>query len=165
MAVNRLIQHLYIIPEDDANRQMAIGFERDDRVRPRAIQIVAPAGGWMKALERLKKDYFDLLRKNRKTHVMVLIDCDDEADRIKDALANVPTELKDRVFILGTLNEPEVLKKSLSIPLEEIGALVAEECFDGDRGFWQHHQLHHNSEELSRIEQALYHIVFKTDRR
>lgn len=58
MAVNKYIPHLYIIPEDDANRQMAIGFEKDDRIRGNAFQIVAPAGGcWKETPYAAPADY------------------------------------------------------------------------------------------------------------
>ena len=161
MAANKHIPHLYVIPEDDANRQMAVGFEKDDRIRARAIQIVAPAGGWVKALEKLEVDYFTLLRSNQNSHVLVLIDCDAKSNRINNAFAKVPSEIKERVFILGTLNEPEVLKRSLNTPLEKIGELIIEECFDANQKIWQHEQLKHNATEVARLKSVLFNIVFQ----
>jgi hypothetical protein len=162
VAVNRHIRHLFVIPEDDANRQMAIGFEKDDRVRGNAIQIVPPAGGWEKALKKLADDYFPLVQSNANSHVLVLIDCDGNSERLADALAQVPKEIEDRVFIVGTLGEPEILKKSLNLPLEMIGGIVADECFDPDSKIWQHDQLKHNAVEVARLKSALSNAVFIT---
>ena len=74
MAVNKYKPHLYVIPEDDANRQMAVGFEKDYRIRATAIQILRPAGGWKKALDRLSDEYYRVLDANVKSRVLVLID-------------------------------------------------------------------------------------------
>lgn len=161
MAVNKHIPHLYVIPEDDANRQMAVGFEKDYRVRGNAFQVVAPAGGWRKAIDKLKTQYFELLELNVKSHVLVLIDCEGDADRISNAMAEVPIQIKDRVFIIGTLSEPEVLKASLKTPIEKIGEMVVEDCFDSTHKIWMHDQLKHNAPEVSRLKTTLFKIVFQ----
>ncbi len=160
MAVNKYIPHLFVIPEDDANRQMAIGFEKDDRIRARSLQIVAPAGGWSKALEKLKGEYYRVLESNPNSHVLVIIDCDQDSQRIPCALAKVPGHLQNRVFIIGTLSEPEELRKSLNGTLEMIGESVAQECYDPNQLIWKHDQLQHNSTEVIRLKSVLFPVVF-----
>ncbi|MGS0743548.1 hypothetical protein ACVBEF_17245, partial [Glaciimonas sp. GG7] len=50
---NKFLPHLLILPEDDANRELANGFLLDDRVLERNIQVLKPAGGWKKAVENI----------------------------------------------------------------------------------------------------------------
>ena len=49
MSVNKAKPHLYVIPEDDADRQIAKGFVLHGRVDERRVQVVEPAGGWSRA--------------------------------------------------------------------------------------------------------------------
>jgi hypothetical protein len=65
------------------------------------------------------------------------------------------------VFIIGTLSEPEVLKKSLKSSLERIGEMVAEDCFESSQKIWQHDQLKHNYIEVKRLKSALFDVVFE----
>jgi len=51
VSVNRYRPHLLVIPEDDANRQVANGFVQDDRIDPRAAQVLPPAGGWTHVID------------------------------------------------------------------------------------------------------------------
>jgi len=160
MAANRYAPHLYVIPEDDANRQIAVGFEKDYRIRPRSIQIVSPAGGWKKALEKLSDDYYRILEANQNSRVLVIIDCDCDTERISRALDEVPEHLRDRVFIVGTKSEPELLRKTFNTSLEKIGQAIADECFDEEVKLWSHEQLIHNSSEVKRLKRDLFSIVF-----
>ena len=43
MSVNKFRQHVFVLPEDDANRQLANGFLLDLSVRQ--VQILPEAGG------------------------------------------------------------------------------------------------------------------------
>ena len=45
MSVNRHKPHLLVLPEDDANRQLARGFELE--LSTRQFQVLQPAGGWL----------------------------------------------------------------------------------------------------------------------
>ena len=49
MSVNKYLPHLLILPEDDANRELANGFVLNHAVNSRAVQILPPAGGWKKS--------------------------------------------------------------------------------------------------------------------
>jgi hypothetical protein len=48
MSVNRYKQHVLILPEDDANRQIANGFLLD--VNARQVQVQNVGGGWSAVL-------------------------------------------------------------------------------------------------------------------
>lgn len=51
MRLNKYRPHLLVLPEDDANRQIANGFILHPNVNSRAIQVLPPSGGWRKVLE------------------------------------------------------------------------------------------------------------------
>lgn len=48
MSINAYKPHLLVLPEDDANRQIADGFVLDSNCNYRAIQVLRVAGGWLK---------------------------------------------------------------------------------------------------------------------
>lgn len=52
--MNRFKPHLLVLPEDDANRQIAVGFLLEPALRLRSIQILPPARGWLAARDRLR---------------------------------------------------------------------------------------------------------------
>jgi hypothetical protein len=76
MSVNKYIHHVYVIPEDDADRQIADGFALHDRVHSRRVQVVEPAGVWPKVLDTFKTESLPLLQENQNTHIVMLIDFD-----------------------------------------------------------------------------------------
>jgi hypothetical protein len=49
MAVNKYKPHIYVLPEDDANRQIANGFLLHESVDSRSIQVMPTTGGWTRA--------------------------------------------------------------------------------------------------------------------
>lgn len=51
---NRYVDHLLVLPEDDANRQLVNGFQLSLRINPRCIQVLPSAGGWRNALAALE---------------------------------------------------------------------------------------------------------------
>lgn len=160
MAVNKYRGHIYIIPEDDANRQIAVGFEKDFRIKTRTIQTLPVAGGWTLAVEKLLTEYVSILRSNSKSHVVVLIDSDNQPDRINKSLADVPDDVRDRVFILGAFREPESLKAAANLHFEQIGERLAEECYVGDTNLWGHDEFSHISNEVSRAKDSLRSLIF-----
>ncbi len=74
----------------------------------------------------------------------------------------IPDDIKDRVFVLGVLSEPEELKKANNIPnsFEAIGKALAKDCFDGTDHAWGHDLLKHNKDELSRMEKSVKPFLF-----
>lgn len=148
MSVNKYKPHLYIIPEDDADRQIADGFVLHPRVAASQVQVVGPAGGWVRVLEIFLKEYIPLLRQNNNTYVALLIDYDgqpaERRGRFRDA---IPEDLRARVFVVGPLDNPEALRQALGKSYEEIGGSLADDC-DGDTAdVWEHEQLHHNNDD------------------
>ena len=78
MGVNKHRPHLFILPEDDANRQIARGFIEHRTIKRRCVQVRNPAGGWKKALKKFHSDYLDGMRRYRGRHLLFLIDFDQD---------------------------------------------------------------------------------------
>ncbi|MBL8891672.1 MAG: hypothetical protein JNL67_16955 [Planctomycetaceae bacterium] len=51
MALNKYQPHLYVIPEDDANRQICVGFQTSHFLRGPVIQVLPNADDWSKVIE------------------------------------------------------------------------------------------------------------------
>jgi hypothetical protein len=161
--VNRHLPHVLVLPEDDANRQIANGFLLEPRLQARKIQILPTAGGWPRVLADLKSQHIELLRRYPDRHLVLIIDFDGNvADRRQIFMADVPAELRDRVFLIGTRDEPEALKRLCEMSFECIGTKLASECGDGAYdGLWKHDDLVHNASELQRLIATVRPILFQ----
>jgi hypothetical protein len=67
--------------------------------------------------------------------------------------------LANRVFVLGTLTEPEDLKSDLGT-YETIGRNMARDCREGTDTTWAHALLQHNLGELNRLRPDIVPILF-----
>jgi hypothetical protein len=94
-----------------------------------------------------------------KRFMILLIDFDGQEGRLNNAKAIIPDRLKDRVFILGTWNEPEALRQDLGT-YETIGLAMAKDCREGTDMIWSHRLLLHNESELSRLRECVRPILF-----
>lgn len=81
----------------------------------------------------------------------MLIDFDSNTERLSYAKSQIPEDLKDRVFVLGVLSEPERLRSDIKKIFEGIGETLANECFDDTNKLWEHELLRHNKAELNRM--------------
>ena len=160
MSLNRFHPHLFILPEDDANRQMATGFVLHFGVASRKVQVLPEAGGWCAVLDRFEKDHVASLRKYADGRMLLLLDFDAAPDRFAQVQAKVPGDLRDRVFILGVKTTPEELRGFLGISPEKIGSQLAGECCDGTDATWSHELLAHNAAELVRMGTSVRSFLF-----
>jgi hypothetical protein len=159
--MNKYAPHVYVIPEDDANRQLADGFVLHHQVKDLRIQVVPPAGGWPKVREIFQEEYVSKLRGYPQAHVVMLIDFDDEVEQRRAAFeAAVPEELKGRVFVIGTKVTPETLSQVLGRSFEKIGADLADECAADTVQLWEHEQLRHNESDRHRMVQIVRPFLF-----
>ena len=151
MRLNKYQDSLLVLPEDDANRQLAVGFSVNLNVKENAIQVLNEVGGWSKAVDSLEKTYSHILRKYTKMRIVLMIGFDQRDDRLAYVQQRIPDELRDRVFILGVQSEPERLKASLRKGLEAIGESMADDCANDTDEIWGHVLLNHNRAELARM--------------
>ncbi len=160
--MNKYVEHIYVIPEDDEDRQIAVGFVNHHRVRDPRIQVMPVAGGWPVVLRTFKVEYIQKLRDNPKAHVVMIIDFDGQFKQRREEFANeIPDEIKPRVFVVGPKDEPGDLRNALNQSLERIGESLADECGSGNTALWGHEQLEHNEPDRQRLEQTVKLFLFE----
>ena len=160
MSCNKDRPHILVLPEDDANRQLARGFHEHVDFRPRQMQVLPVAGGWNAVLERFNPDHVKDMDRFPKHFMVLLIDFDAKEERLKIAQAAIPPHLADRVFVLGAWSNPEALRADLGRQYEDIGAALAADCRDGTDATWGHSLLQHNASELKRLREQVRSVLF-----
>lgn len=162
MSVNRELPHVMVLPEDDANRQLVNGFLLDPSLNQRAIQALPIAGGWAKVRDDLSAVQVAQLRKYPKRHLVLLIDFDGHfAERMHNFQEFIPDDVRDRVYLLGTRDEPEPLRRACGVSLEKIGEQLANACANDEQGLWGHAMLAHNQAEVGRLIANVKKFLFK----
>lgn len=101
------------------------------------------------------------MRKYPERRIILIIDFDNNLERLNHIKYQIPDDLKDRVFVLGVLSEPEELKASLNYKgLEEIGLSLSQDCSENTQRVWGHKMPTHNSAELERLNLRVKPFVF-----
>lgn len=159
--MNKFAHHIFVIPEDEADEEVANGFALHERVDVRRIQVMPVAGGWNNVLTTFREEYIPRLRKYPLGHVVMLIDFDGQGGaRMANFLQEIPADLRGRAFVVGSSNNPEALKAALNLSLERIGWQLAEDCALGGGGLWDDEQLRHNAEERQRLAAVVQTFLF-----
>ncbi|MEI7824946.1 MAG: hypothetical protein WCI01_06575 [Chlorobiaceae bacterium] len=156
MSGNREKPHIIVLPEDEANEKIANGFILSLNSNARSIIIDKYTGGWRKVVSKFLDQLVPEMRKYRACVVVLLIDFDcyegsSHQNRLHQVTREIPDDLKNRVFVLGVLSEPEKLRSKCRMSFEKIGETLAEGCPDNINGLWMDELLKHNQDELSRI--------------
>jgi hypothetical protein len=159
MSANKHRPHLYLLPEDDANRQIANGFWKEVAAI-RQMFVLPVAGGWREVLNQFESVHVAEMDRWEHRHMILLIDLDDHPERLMSAKEEIPDRLRDRVFILGVLSQPEALKTLLHKSFEGIGSDMACDCREQTDETWGHDLLKHNASELERLRECVCPILF-----
>ncbi len=160
--MNKYEPHLYVVPEDRADGELAGGFALHHQVDDRRLQVVPPPGGWRNVLDTFRDEYIPALRKFPRGHVLLLIDFDGQGERRKAEFdVAIPEDLKPRVFVIGPERNPELLKANVGATWESIGKSLAENCDDDRTGLWGHEQLRHNEAERRRLVRIVKPFLFR----
>lgn len=161
MSVNKHLPHVFVLPEDDANRQIAKGFQLEvDWAKQRQMQVLEEAGGWVAVVERFLADHVAGMESNAGRFMVLLIDLDRQQTRQEDVRSKIPGHVANRVFVLGTLSEPEDLKSAGLGTYEAIGSALARDCRDETDTIWGHDLLRHNAGEVARLRERVRPILF-----
>jgi hypothetical protein len=160
VSVDKFKPHVFVLPEDDANRQLVNGFQLGETVNHRQIHVLEVAGGWSKVLANFQSDHVNGMVANQNRYMVLLIDFDGQ-DRIEQAKAFVPDDLTDRVFVLGVWTEPEDLKRDLG-SYETIGRALARDCREQTDETWGHDLLRHNASEIDRLRASVVPLLFQS---
>ena len=159
MSVNKHRPHVFVLPEDDANRQLAIGFCLDPCVKLTRIRVLEVAGGWNKVLDDFDSNHIREMDKNPSRYMILLIDFDTDRNRLDYVKSRIPQSLAERVFVLGALTNPEDLKANFHESYEDIGLAMARDCHEGTNTTWGHGLLQHNANELDRLREHVRPIL------
>jgi hypothetical protein len=161
MGVNKHLPHVFVLPEDDANRQLAVGFVMGiDMIHSRQIFVLPVAGGWKLVLQHFLSDHVSDMEKFPQRYMVLLIDFDSNEQRLGDATSDIPPALRERVFILGVWSEPEDLKRAGLGSYETIGLAMARDCRKETSATWHHDLLWHNEDQLARLRNKVRPILF-----
>lgn len=158
---NKYQPHIHVLAEDDANRQIANGFLLGPNLNNRAVKVLPLPGGWKKTVEEFTKEYASEMRQLPQRMMVLLIDFDDNENRLSYVESHIPEDLKARVFVLGVLSEPENLRTDIKKTFEEIGEALAKDCYDNTNELWGHNLLKHNKGELDRMASSVKPLLFK----
>jgi hypothetical protein len=161
VSVNKYQPHVLVLPEDDANRQVANGFELDPCLSTRKIQVLEVTGGWAEVLNCFTSDHVAQMQLYPTRIVVLLIDFDGKEERLHSAKTRIPQLLSNRVFIFGAWTEPEDLRKAGLNSYEAIGLALAKDCREGTDAIWGHKLLRHNVAELNRFRKTVCPILFR----
>lgn len=163
MSVNPYKPHVFVLPEDDANRQLADGFHLEvDGSQQKQMQVLRVARGWKRVLELFRSQHVAEMDRNPNRFMVLLIDLDRQHDRLDVVKAEVPRGLADRVFVLGARPEPEDLRKAKLGSYEAIGSALAKDCREETDSTWGHPLLRHNASELDRLREHVRPILFQS---
>ena len=160
MSVSKYVDHLLVLPEDDANTKVLNGFVLHDTINSRLVHVLPEAGGWRHVLDEFEEIHVKELRIYPKRRMLLLIDFDEKENRRQEAEARIPADIQERVFLIGTWAEPEKLRTALGRSLEEIGRALAEDCFRNTTTTWSHPLLQHNTDELVRLREQVHPFLF-----
>ncbi len=158
--MNKERPHVFVLPEDDANRQLANGFQRDYSLDARRMQVLPVAGGWQDVVKYFKTEHIPEMDRNSNRFMVLLIDFDKKENRLDNVKAEIPDRLKERVFVLGAWHEPEDLRQNLKLSYEDLGLALAKDCRDNTEVIWAHYLLRHNADELERLRKHVRPILF-----
>ncbi|MBD1831080.1 hypothetical protein NDI47_24805 [Microcoleus vaginatus GB1-A2] len=158
---NKYQPHILVLAEDDANRQIANGFLLEPYLNNRAVKVLPLPGGWKKTVEEFTKNYASEMRQLPERMMVLLIDFDENENRLSYVESHIPDDLKARVFVLGVLSEPENLRTDIKKTFEEIGKALAKDCSDNTNELWGHNLLKHNKGELDRMASSVKPFLFK----
>lgn len=158
MSANKHEPHVRVLPEDDANRQLANGFQLGvDWSRQRQIEVLRVAGGWQAVVDRFQADHVASMNRNTNIYMVLLIDFDREAGRRQYVESRIPEHLRERVFIIGAWSRPEDLRPP---SYESIGKALARDCREETSTTWEHTLLRHNAREFARLREHVRPILF-----
>ena len=160
--INKYKEHILVLPEDEANIQIANGFVLHPNLNDRAIQVMPPLRGWKKVVEAFTEEYApEMMGKYSDRMIVLLIDFDNNYEsRFSYVESHIPKDLKARVFVLGVLCEPQYLSRDIKNNFEQIGEALAKDCSDNPNELWGHSLLKHNKAELDRMASSVKPFLF-----
>jgi len=163
MAANKERPHIIVLSEDPANHDFAKGFEEECSENPRAIQVLnKPSGGWLNVAREFENVHLKEMIRNANRYMVLLVDFDGHYARLATVQKHIPTELRDRVMVLGVWSDPEKAKMGASAKRQEVGSTLAKECRSRVFTIWKDDAFKHNLSEIARMGDTVRAILFSS---
>jgi hypothetical protein len=141
---------------------MVNGFSTLLEINERQFYVYDLARGWERGKETLLKLSKGYMREYPSSYALLIVDFDRNAHRGSEIKNQIPEEVRDRVFVVGVLNEPVNLKNSTGMKFEQLGLQIAEGCKDSNIDFWERQELlAHNVDEIRRLSKAVRNLFFR----
>jgi hypothetical protein len=141
---------------------MVNGFSTLLEINERQFYVYDLARGWERGKETLLKLSKGYMREYPSSYALLIVDFDGNAHRGSEIKNQIPEEVRDRVFVVGVLNEPVNLKNSTGMKFEQLGLQIAEGCKDSNIDFWERQELlAHNVDEIRRLSKAVRNLFFR----
>jgi hypothetical protein len=156
---NKYQPHVFLIPEDDANREVALALLLELDIDPAKYKLFLAARGWPHVVESFLRDHVNGMNRFQQRYLIMLIDMDNHPERLENIRAQIPVDLEERVFILGTLSEPEDLKPDLGSSFDDVGVMLGRDIRDSTGRAWGHALLQINQPELDRLKTHLCPLI------
>lgn len=156
MSVNREKPYLIVLFEDNAYKDLFMGFQFSTQ---RQVKQNTVYGGFKYIyLELTNNDSLTLkeLKKYSNAYVLAMIDADLDSQsesNIEKLKSSICTEYKERVFVVGSQYEAEDIKKTVieQGKWKSVSKKLENSCINEDCGLWQDEMLEHNSAEIARL--------------
>jgi hypothetical protein len=161
VSVNVHRPHLIVIPEDKANRDIINGFSEYLEINQRQFWVEDLARGWTNGSKRLDELARGHMIKYTHSYAVLVIDFDGQEDRGSKIRLALPKAVRDRIFIIGALSEPESLRDDTGLSYEGLGRQMAKSCSESNFDFWQRQKLlRHNMQEVGRLSESVSKLFF-----
>jgi hypothetical protein len=162
VSYNKFNDHIVVLPEDDAIRQIAVEFQRSVGIRDRFVTVEMPLGGWEKVRDRFATEWKRRLNASPKLRIVMLVDFDRDMDRRLGFEEVIGESLRNRAFVIGWPDNAEALRVSLNKSLGLIGKDAAESCVSNNPDFWQHERLRNNVDTVKQIRSEVQAFLFES---
>ncbi|SPF31319.1 hypothetical protein SBA4_100011 [Candidatus Sulfopaludibacter sp. SbA4] len=96
MKVNKYLPHVLVLPEDDANRELANGFLLDPYLSIWKIQVLEEVGGWRNVLDHFLSHHVVEMGIFPGRFMVLLIDFDGRKERLQYGKERIPNHLTDQ---------------------------------------------------------------------
>ncbi len=159
MSVNHYKKYLIVLFEDRAYKDLFLGFNFSRKQQIRQEPILQGFDDVYFRLTNHQSLTLQELKKYQAAYVLACIDADldsqskSKIDQLKQVL---PTEYKERIFIVGSKYEAEHIKQAIigQGKWETVSEKLENSCKNDQCKLWQNEMLQHNLEELQRLKQV-----------
>lgn len=153
MSVNRYEPYLIVLCEDNAYKDIFLGFEISEHPQISLKPVYQGFDDILFQLTNPNSMTSKELKRYNKSYVLALTDADLDSQsesNIKKLKDSIPNEYKDRVFVMGSKYEAENIKRAIigKGKWKGVSQELEKSCRDENCELWRDEMLNHNMEEI-----------------